>query len=156
MCRVINQPVRYCGHPSFLGGELLGVALLGIIGVMKKPIHNRKYLEKFRKDLRNNLTSAEAYLWRELQGRKFEGRKFRRQHSINNFIVDFYCPAEQLIIELDGMVHFNPEAQEKDRKRDAILKEMGFKIMRFENRMVFEHLETVLKEIKENFQHSGR
>ena len=119
---------------------------------MKKPIHNKKVLKDFRKELRNNLTPAEAYFWNELKGKKLEGRKFRRQHSINNFIVDFYCASDKLIVELDGEVHLNPLAEEKDRKRDEILEGMGFKVLRFENKMVFENLEFVLNEIKDNFR----
>ncbi|SKB48418.1 Very-short-patch-repair endonuclease [Salegentibacter holothuriorum] len=104
---------------------------------MKKPSHNRKkYLGPFRKALSNNLTPAEAFLWKQLQRRKFKGRKSRRQYSIENFIVDFYCAEEQLIIELDGEVHKNPLAEEKDEKRNKKLEDWGFKVIRFENRMV--------------------
>lgn len=69
-----------------------------------KPIHNKKELEAYRKELRKRMTPSEAFLWKQLQKGKLKGRKFRRQHSIKNFIVDFYCPQEQLIIELDGEV----------------------------------------------------
>ena len=119
---------------------------------MNKKIHNRKYLEPYRKELRKNLTSAEAYLWKQLQQRKLEGRKFRRQHSIENFIADFYCPEERLIIELDGQVHFNSIAQEKDENRTKILENLGFRVIRFENKMVFDNLQSVLQEIKDNFK----
>jgi len=119
---------------------------------MKKPSHNRKYLGHFRKALRNSLTPAEAFLWKQLQNRKFKGRKFRRQHSIENFIVDFYCAEEQLIIELDGEVHKNQLAEEKDEKRNKKLESFGFKVIRFENRMVFDFLPSVLKEIEDNFK----
>ena len=98
------------------------------------------------------MTSAEAYIWDELKDSQLEGRKFRRQHSINDFIVDFYCASEQLIIELDGNVHLNPTADEKDRRREKILEEMGFKVLRFENRMVFDNLDSVIMEIKDNFR----
>lgn len=98
------------------------------------------------------MTPAEAYLWNELKDSQLEGRKFRRQHSINYFIVDFYCASEQLIIELDGQVHLNAAAEEKDRKREKVLEEMGFTIIRFENKMVFENLVSVLMEIKDNFR----
>ena len=67
---------------------------------MKQNIHNLKHLEALRKELRKSLTSAEATLWKQLQKSQLNGRKFRRQHSIKNFIVDFYCPKEKLIIEL--------------------------------------------------------
>ena len=119
---------------------------------MKKPEHNNKNLKNFRKELRRKLTPAEAYLWNELKNKKLEGRKFRRQHSINNFILDFYCADEYLIIELDGEVHLNALAEEKDRKREEILEGSGFTVIRFENKMVFENLESVLKEIKDNFR----
>ena len=119
---------------------------------MKERMHNKKNLEPYRKNLRNSLTSAEAYLWKELQNRKLEGRKFRRQHSINKLIVDFYCADEYLIIELDGEVHLNALAEEKDRKREEILEGLGFTVIRFENKMVFENLESVLREIKDNFR----
>ena len=119
---------------------------------MGKIIHNRKHLKLFRKYLRKNLTSAEAFLWKQLQNRKLKGRKFRRQHSIENFIVDFYCPEEKLIIELDGEVHKNPEAEEHDSKHTERLRSMGFKILRFENKMVFDALPSVLKEIEDDFK----
>ena len=61
-------------------------------------------------------------------------------------------PEEKLIIELDGEVHKNATAEEKDRKRDKILEELGFKIIRFENKMVFDFLPSVLKEIEDNFE----
>ena len=77
-----------------------------------KKIHNRKYLEKFRKKLRSNLTPAEAVLWSSLQRKQLEGRKFRRQHSIGNYIADFYCPSERIVVELDGAGHFTPEGSD--------------------------------------------
>ncbi len=115
-------------------------------------MHNKKILEKFRKELRNNATSAEAFLWQHISNKKLEGRKFRRQHSIENFIVDFYCPAERLIIELDGEIHFNAAAQEYDYKRTSFLENLGFTVIRFENKMVFDQLPSVLMEIKEHFK----
>lgn len=97
------------------------------------------------------MTSAEAFLWKYLQHKKLEGRKFRRQHSIDNYIVDFYCASEKLIIELDGEVHNNPTAEENDENRDAYLNKLGYRVLRFENKLVFEHLTSILNEIKENF-----
>jgi very-short-patch-repair endonuclease len=117
----------------------------------KNPNHNYKFLKKYRKKLRNNLTSAEARLWSILKNKQLKGRKFRRQHSIDNFIVDFYCPKEKLVIELDGQVHFNPVMEEKDSKRDKILNSYGITVLRFENKMVFENQEIVLKAIKDKF-----
>lgn len=118
----------------------------------KSQIHNRKHLETFRKDLRNNGTSAEAFLWKHLSKSQLEGRKFRRQHSIGNYIVDFYCPKEKLIIELDGEVHNNSKSQKYDQKRTKYLRKLGFTVIRFENKMVFDHLPSVLKDIKDHFE----
>jgi len=114
--------------------------------------HNKPTLKQYRKDLRKNLTPAEAFLWKQLQGKKLDGRKFRRQHSIDNYIVDFYCASEKLIIELDGQVHFNPTAQEKDLIRTEHLENLGFTVIRFENKMVFDNLSSVLQEIGEYFR----
>ncbi|AFL81703.1 hypothetical protein Aeqsu_2243 [Aequorivita sublithincola DSM 14238] len=119
---------------------------------MKKQIHTLKYLKQFRKELREKMTPAEAFLWSKLKARQFEGIRFTRQHSIENFIVDFYCASEKLIIELDGQVHFNPEAQEYDAARTARLNELGFTVIRFENKMVFDLLPSVLAEIKGSFK----
>lgn len=106
----------------------------------------------FRKELREGMTPAEAFLWSKLKARQFEGKRFTRQHSIENFIVDFYCASEKLIIELDGQVHFNPEAQKYDTARTTRLNELGFTVIRFENKMVFDLLPSVLAEIKEYFK----
>lgn len=84
---------------------------------MNRSLHNRKYLEKYRKELRNNTTKAESMLWKALQGRRLEGRKFRRQQSIDNFIVDFFCPQEKLIVELDGEVHNTAVSDNYDDKK---------------------------------------
>ncbi|SCY06236.1 Very-short-patch-repair endonuclease [Nonlabens sp. Hel1_33_55] len=114
----------------------------------RPPIHNLKYLESNRKYLRKNLTPAEAYLWSHLQSKKFHGLKFRRQHSIKNYIVDFYCALHKLVIELDGQVHEEPVHKEKDQKRDQDLTELGFTVLRYENKYVFEELPHVLRDIK--------
>ncbi|MDF0717069.1 endonuclease domain-containing protein [Muricauda sp. 334s03] len=121
---------------------------------MKKRIHNRKELENFRKKLRKNLTPAEAFLWRHLKAKKLKGRRFNRQHSIKNYIVDFYCASEKLVIELDGAVHNTAKAREYDAKRTKVINELGYTVIRFENKMVFENLETVLSEITEHFKHT--
>ena len=120
--------------------------------MLKQNIFNRKPLKEFRKDLRNNLTPAEAVMWNALQKKQLNGRKFRRQHSISNYIVDFYCPKEKLVIELDGAGHFTPEGSDRDEKRDAYINSIGIKVLRFENRDVFNNLDAVLDVISSNFK----
>jgi very-short-patch-repair endonuclease len=114
-------------------------------------INNLPYLKTFRKELRKNLTPAEAKFWTAIKNKQFEGRKFRRQHSVGNYILDFYCPAEKLAIELDGQVHFNDSAREYDYERKLFLEQFGIKVLRFENKRVFEDLEWMLDVIRNDF-----
>jgi very-short-patch-repair endonuclease len=113
-------------------------------------LHNRNYLKENRKELRGNLTPAEAELWRYLKDSQLEGRKFRRQHSVGHYILDFYCPSAKLAIELDGQVHFNTFAAHSDLERDQSLQQLGIKVLRFENKDVFDKLDYVLQEIIDN------
>jgi very-short-patch-repair endonuclease len=115
-------------------------------------IHNKKELKSRRKTLRNDSTSAEATLWLLLKGKQLDGRKFRRQHSVGKYVLDFYCPSENLSIELDGAVHFTPEGMEYDEKRRQFLDNCGIRILRFENYAVFEHPQLVVIEIKKAFR----
>ena len=122
---------------------------------MANSHHNRKEFLERRKELRKNLTPAETFLWKHLKAKQLEGRKFHKQHSIDWFIVDFYCPSEKLIIELDGQGHMNPAAHAYDEKRTEHIENLGLKVIRFENKMVFENLPSVLEEIKNNFTRSS-
>ena len=119
---------------------------------MKNKIHNRRYLNAYRKKHRNNSTSAEATLWKSLQKKQLMGRKFRRQHSIKNFIVDFYCDSENLIIELDGAFHLDFAQENYDNERTLELEKSDFIVIRFENKEVFEDLEAVLNTISSSFK----
>ena len=120
-------------------------------GGIDKTINNKSSLKTFRRQLRNNLTPAEAKLWTYLQNKQLEGRKFRRQFSVDNYILDFYCPSEKLGIELDGEVH-NIETQAKyDIERDLFLSYYGIKVLRFENKVVFENSDYLLECIKKEF-----
>ena len=114
-------------------------------------INNRRYLKAYRRNLRNYGTSAEATLWLQLKCKQLEGRKFRRQHSVGNYILDFYCPAEKLAVELDGAHHFTEEGLEADREREEYLLNLNIRTVRFENKTVFENMEGVLSEIRSCF-----
>jgi very-short-patch-repair endonuclease len=116
-----------------------------------KHLFNRKSLKPIRSILRNKSTSAEVALWDLLKLKKLDGRKFRRQHSIGKYIVDFYCPSEKLIVELDGNPHGDYIQIEKDIIRDRYLEELGLTVIRFENKSVQEP-EFVLNEIKKGFK----
>jgi very-short-patch-repair endonuclease len=97
------------------------------------------------------LTPAEAELWKHLQNGQLDGKKFRRQHSVGNYILDFYCPQEKLGIELDGRDHFTDNGFEADENRTAYLNSLNIKIIRFENKEVFTQLEGTLEAIRQNF-----
>ena len=113
--------------------------------------HNRNQFISFRKNLRNNGTPAEAELWKHISNRKLAGRKFRRQHSVGCFILDFYYPSEKLAIELDGEDHYWKEGIDKDLKKELFLQEYSIRVLRFENKWVFQDLEHVLKTISAAF-----
>lgn len=115
-------------------------------------LNNLKTLKPQRKHLRNHSTSAEATLWNYLKNKQLEGRKFRRQHSIEFYILDFFCPSERINVELDGQEHFEDYGFVQDEKRDEFLKSINIKILRFENKQVFENIDWVLNEIKRHFK----
>ena len=100
-----------------------------------------------RKKLRNKATVAESTLWKYLKNSQLKGTKFRRQHSIGDYIVDFYCPSARLAIELDGAVHTYDIINERDRNKTIFLEKMNIRLLRFENMLVFSNLEAVLGEI---------
>ena len=122
----------------------------GKLNIMQ--VHNRQELKENRRNLRANLTPAEIRLWKCLQNKQLDGRKFRRQHSVGNYIVDFYCPEERIAIELDGNVHFNPVNEQYDRQRDENIESLGIKVVRFSNSDVFERIDNVLNEIRGHFR----
>jgi very-short-patch-repair endonuclease len=111
-------------------------------------LFNRKDLKTFRSSLRNRSTSAEVALWNILKSKNIDGRKFRRQYSIGSYIVDFCCPSEKLIIELDGDPHGEYHKIQEDENRDKYLESLGFTLIRFENRVVFQDPEYLKSEIR--------
>jgi len=110
--------------------------------------------ETFRtaKVLRKNMTEAEKKVWKELRNRNLSGYKFRRQHPVGQYIVDFYCPGRGLIIEIDGGIHNEPEKQEKDQNRQAELDRLGLKVIRFTNEEVRNDMENVMLKIEQELK----
>lgn len=98
-----------------------------------------------RKYLRNNATPQETKLWNELRNKKL-GNKFRRQHGIVNYIVDFYCPKKKLAIEIDGNEHL--QNKEYDKERTESFKILGVKVIRFWNSEVDKNINEVLSKIR--------
>ena len=116
----------------------------------RRLIHNLEISNHRRKQLRHNLTSAEALLWLNLKKSQLEGKKFRRQHGVGPYIVDFFCPDCRLAVELDGEGHMSLSGAEADERRTEFLKRFNVRLIRFENKDVFDNLEGVLEEIRRN------
>ena len=114
---------------------------------MKSGIRNRVSANKFKfaAMLRKHMTQAERLLWDEIKKKKLCGYRFRRQSIIYGWIVDFYCPAKKLVIEVDGSSHRHKAKQ--DEYRDKVMEERGFKVVRFTNDEVKEQISSVLLRI---------
>jgi very-short-patch-repair endonuclease len=93
------------------------------------------------------MTASETIMWNELRRKKIKGLRFRRQHPIKNFIVDFYCHEKRLVIEIDGGIHNHIEIRERDEGRTMELEILGLKVVRFTNEEVQNNLSSVLKTI---------
>jgi very-short-patch-repair endonuclease len=106
-----------------------------------------KNLKQASRDLRNNMTDAEKLLWSRLQNKQILGLQFYRQKPLLNYIVDFYCPAANLVIECDGSQHFTDNGLEADRIRDEALAQLGLKVFRLDNRQVMRQIDDVVEVI---------
>ncbi len=116
-------------------------------GYMTGGNNSHLLLEK-AKEMRANPTEAEAILWEQLKTKKLDS-KFRQQHLIDDFIVDFVCLSKKLIIEVDGGYHNDSETLEKDQVRKTILEDLGYKVLRFKNEEIISSIDKVLTIIEE-------
>jgi len=124
----------------------------------KNPDLTKKYLSRLNKratlsayriarELRLTPTEAEETLWALLRNRQLNGKKFRRQHPIANYVVDFYCHESKLVVELDGGVHQEIEAKEQDQLKTAWLSEAGITVLKFCEDEVIDNPQDVLQKI---------
>jgi very-short-patch-repair endonuclease len=100
-----------------------------------------KRLKKYSRELRTNMTDAERLLWSRIRRKQLKDCQFYRQKIIGNYIVDFYCPKSNLIIELDGGQHYSDEGMRKDKIRDNYLENLGLTVLRFSDRDVLGNLQ---------------
>ena len=123
--------------------------------------YNKNYIENLHQsatpstfqnahDLRHNETNAEKKLWQLIRNRQINGRKFRRQHAIANYVLDFYCHECKLAIELDGSIHDLKENKQYDAARTNVLNELQITVLRFRNEEVMKEVESVLKRIADH------
>lgn len=104
------------------------------------------------KELRSKQTEAEQLLWDRLRNKQLNGFKFRRQHPLMQFIADFYCHEKKLVVELDGEIHDEAEQSEYDDGRSYELKRYGMKVLRFTNNEVFNDIDKVIEQIREELK----
>lgn len=113
---------------------------------MEYTLYNKHDLKFIRRKLRNEMPKAEVVLWSFLKGKQ-RGYKFRRQHSIGPYIVDFYCPARRLVIEVDGESHIIESQKVKDRLREGYFKAHGITCVRYLNTDVLENIQGVVESL---------
>ena len=101
-------------------------------------------LVRLAQELRKQQTDAEAYLWERLRKSKLAGFKFRRQHPMGGFILDFYCEEKRLAIEVDGGIHDQEEVKRRDIYRQKLVEETKIKVIRFTNDEVMRNIDGIL------------
>jgi len=104
--------------------------------------------------LRQEQTPAEAILWSRLRNRQLDGFKFRRQHMIGRFIVDFCCAEQRLIVEIDGLVH--DQQADYDQARTEALQTAGYRVIRYINDQIDQDIDTVLADLCQALMHHER
>ena len=114
---------------------------------MEDMLQYDKRLKHYSRELRKNMTDAEKLLWSRIRDKQLRCYHFYRQKPIGHYIVDFFCPKANLIVELDGGQHFSDEGEEKNKVRNDYMASLGIKVVRFSDREVFENLEGVIERI---------
>jgi very-short-patch-repair endonuclease len=123
------------------------------MGSERLTMAKRRFLNRFtekekRRELRKADIPAEKKIWSCLRGRQIYGCKFRRQVSIGAFVVDFYCAAVKLVVELDGESHYlSEEARKADERRQTFIESLGIRVLRFTNPQVHDELDAVIEAI---------
>lgn len=107
------------------------------------------------RQLRSNMTSAEKELWKHIRKDQFGGFRFRRQHPVANYILDFYCHDSRLAIELDGPIQDSQDQKKYDQERDSVIHSLGIEVLRFKNEEVFRNLNNVLAKIRKHLLKSS-
>ncbi len=110
-------------------------------------LHYDKELKASSQQLRKNMTDAENMLWVRLKRKQLKGHQFYRQKIIGKYIVDFYYPKANLVIELDGGQHYSESGRAKDKVRDEMLSKMGIQVLRYSDRDVLENMDGVMEGI---------
>ncbi len=135
-CAPSTSPING-GETEYKRRRLDGIRIRGLI-----------HLREAQNELRNNSTKTEMILWKYLKNRRLDGLKFRRQHGVGPYIVDFYCDQYKLIIEVDGRIHDQKDISDYDKERQGFLEDCGYKVLRVTNSDVKNQIDVVLERIK--------
>ncbi len=114
--------------------------------------YNKSSEKEKRRQLRQDITKAEKIIWEKIKNRQIENCKFRRQYSVDKFVIDFYSPILKLAIEIDGDSHFQDDAVEYDVARQVFIESVGIKFIRFTNEDVYRNLSGVLESIAQTIR----
>ncbi len=121
--------------------------------------YNDPSYKELRRDLRKHGTPAEAILWRRIKTKQVEGLLFKRQYGVDGYILDFFCPAIRIAIELDGGYHHDAKKNQQDAERDScLLEEHGILTLRYPNKVVLEDINKIVNQIQyyeEEFERRG-
>jgi very-short-patch-repair endonuclease len=104
------------------------------------------YIIELARKMRNNLTPSEKIVWNEIKEKKISGYKFRKQHPVYRYILDFYCHEKKLAIEIDGDSH--KERKDYDEYRDSYVRSIGIETLRFTNEEIENNIANVIEAIK--------
>ena len=116
---------------------------------MPRAIRGQASYLDLKRRLRSDMTGPETRLWSRLRARQLQGLKFRRQHGIGPYIVDFYCPEQSLVIEIDGDSHADADQMLKDQLRDGHFQSLGLRVIRYSNDDIVKNLDGVLEDLAE-------
>jgi very-short-patch-repair endonuclease len=109
--------------------------------------HYKAHLKTNARTLRKNMTDSELKLWSRIRRKQMFGLQFYRQRPIGNYIVDFYCPRAELVLEVDGSRHMNESVIKKDNHRSGYLKQQGIEVLRFDNLQILNQLDAVIEKV---------
>ncbi len=111
------------------------------------PLKRERKKVRVARRLRRNMTDAERLLWSKLRNKQLENQKFRRQHPLGPYVVDFYCPTKCLVIEVDGGQHYTHKGEQRDKRREEYLTKYGLIILRYSDKDILTNLNIVLQDI---------
>jgi very-short-patch-repair endonuclease len=118
-------------------------------------LYYQKHLKHYSRLLRNNMTDAEILLWSKIRLKQLNKCQFYRQRPIGKYIVDFYCPQANMVVEVDGGQHYSEEMMSIDQKRDHFLKSNGLRVLRYSDTDVLTNIDGVIHDILENMDIVG-